>query len=134
MVTVALMAFSLGSLFFGFAQGFAFIRATRENVRATQILQERMETIRLYTWDQLTNGTAPVTFTNYQYASGPASANQGIAYIGTQTITKAPITESYGGDLLQVSVKLTWASGAAPHKKQATTLVSRYGIQNYVYR
>jgi Tfp pilus assembly protein PilV len=40
-------------LYVGFSQGFAVIQLARENLRATQILEEKMETVRLYTWDQV---------------------------------------------------------------------------------
>ena len=41
------------TLYIAIAQGFAATQVARENLRATQILQEKMETIRLYGWDQI---------------------------------------------------------------------------------
>src|SRR5436853_4683929 len=43
------------ALYAGLAFGFKVIRFARENTRATQIMLEKMETIRLYTWEQVTN-------------------------------------------------------------------------------
>src|SRR5258705_6392917 len=57
MVGVAIIAVMFVTLYLGFTQGFGVVQASRENLRATQILQQYSELIRLYTWDQLTNGT-----------------------------------------------------------------------------
>ena len=42
-----------GALLVTIAYGFGVMQASSENNRATQILLERMEGLRLYTWDQL---------------------------------------------------------------------------------
>ena len=83
------------SLYLGIAQGFAFVQIARENLRATQILQEKLETVRLYTWDQVIQpGFIPSAFTNYYYPSG-GSGSQGAVYRGTTTVSSAPV----GGNL-----------------------------------
>ena len=133
MIGVTIMAVTFASLFLGFAQGFGIIRSARENLRATQILQEQAETIRLYTWDQInSNGFIPAGFTNYFY---PAStqANGGLVYTGQITISPAPMAESYSNDHRLVTVALTWTSGHAVCQRQLNTLVSRYGLHNYYY-
>ncbi len=133
-IAAGVVSVSLASLYLGIAQGFDFIRETRENLRATQILGEKMETIRLYTWDQITNGSVPLSFTNYDFP--PAllqGGNVGVPYVGTLTISNAPITESYGSDLKQVTVQLSWKAGSISCQKQMTSLVSHYGMQNYIY-
>src|SRR5437667_1245863 len=74
------------SLYLGIAQGFAFVQIARENLRATQILQEKLETVRLYTWDQVIQpGFIPSAFTNYYYPSG-GSGSQGAVYRGITTV------------------------------------------------
>src|SRR4051812_24340477 len=63
MVSVVVMSVVFAGFFVGFAQGFAQMQVARENLRATQILEQQMETIRLYTWDQInTNGFIPPTY------------------------------------------------------------------------
>src|ERR1051325_10108788 len=42
------------ALFSAFTGGFMTVQMGRENLRATQIMLEKMETIRLYSWDQIT--------------------------------------------------------------------------------
>jgi prepilin-type N-terminal cleavage/methylation domain-containing protein len=54
-VLVSVAAFSVvaAGLFAGLGQAVRMLGDTRNTLRATQILQEQMETIRLYTWDQI---------------------------------------------------------------------------------
>jgi type II secretory pathway pseudopilin PulG len=135
MLGVAVMAVMFVSLYMGFTQGFAVIQLARENLRATQILQEKMETIRLYTWEQInpaiSPGFVPPTFTAHFYPAG--GTNQGVVYNGTVTIGNAPLSESYAGDLKQVDVQVTWTSGNVQRSRTMQTLVSRYGLHNYIY-
>ncbi|MGZ5543871.1 MAG: type IV pilus modification PilV family protein, partial [Limisphaerales bacterium] len=67
MVGLAVVAFALVSLYAGITYGMSLTEVTRENLRATQLVLEKFETIRLYTWDQLNgvNGfVIPTGFTN----------------------------------------------------------------------
>jgi hypothetical protein len=132
MIGVMVMFIVFVTVYMGFSQGFATIRITQENLRATQILEEQTEIIRLYTWDQLTNATAskiiPTTKTNYFYPSG---ATKGIAYLTTITIADAGLTESYNKDLRRVTFQITWTSGQRSQTNSMTTLVSHYGLHNY---
>ena len=54
----------LVSLYAGFSSGFTIVQSAREELRATQIILARMESIRLYTWSQLhdTNNFLKPTF------------------------------------------------------------------------
>jgi hypothetical protein len=134
MIAVLVAAFAFASLYLGLAQGFSITRLNRENLRATQILAEKTETLRLYTWDQINAaGFVTTKFTNYTYPDGLAKGQQGITYSGTIGITAAPVTEIYKGDLKQVVITLNWTTGSIQHQRQMTTLVSRYGLQNYIY-
>ena len=119
-------------LYVGFSQGFAVIQLARENLRATQILQEKMETIRLYTWEQInTPGFVPPTFTAPFYAVGVQT--QGLTYNGRVTWAQNPVTESYAADLLQITVEVTWRSGDVTRHRDMRTFISRYGLHNYIY-
>ena len=135
LVGVALSSVVFIALYLGFSGGFGVIQLSRENLRATQILQDKMETIRLYNWDQITsNGFIPATFTAPFYATNTDStAGGGLIYYGTMSITNAPVTESYSNDLRMSIVQIVWTNGAVPRRREMRTLVSRYGMQNYVY-
>src|SRR5947207_10220837 len=96
LVVVAIIGFEFVTLYLGMTQGFGIIQVARENLRATQILQEKMETIRLYTWSQITsNGFIPSAFQATFYPAG-TQTNQGVVYQGTVTITNAPINSTTG--------------------------------------
>jgi type II secretory pathway pseudopilin PulG len=116
-------------------QGFRMTAAAREELRATQILQDRSEILRLYTWDQLTNsGFVPLTFTESFNTAGAAHGNGGVTYHGTVTISQAPVTtESYSNDLRLVSFQLNWTNNNISHQRTLTTLDSSYGLHNYIY-
>ena len=121
------------TVYLGFTQGFAVIQLARENLRATQILQERMETIWLYNWDQLnTPGFVPKTFQAPFYPVG-GQAGQGLNYNGEVTIDPSGVGESYSADLRRVTVRVNWISGSAQRQREMTTMVSRYGMHNYIY-
>jgi prepilin-type N-terminal cleavage/methylation domain-containing protein len=140
-VVVALAIFGIVflSLYSSMSSGFAVVRLSRENLRATQIMEEKMETIRLYTWAQVTsNGFVPTNFTEVFYKMTNASSTglvsgAGITYTGTVSIVSAPVTEAYSNDLKQITVTLKWLSDRTPRQRDMTTFVSKYGVQNYVY-
>jgi len=110
--------------------GFASIRTTEENLRATQIMTGRFEAMRLYNWDEInTVGFIPDTFTA-KYA--PKSSNQGITYTGSIRIT-TPGPEPYTTDMRLVTITLSWRSGNRTITRTLSSYVARYGLQNYVY-
>lgn len=130
---VAISAMMFITLYLGISQGFSVIGLARENLRATQILQEKMETIWLYTWSQInSNGFVPATFQAQFYPAG-AQAGQGITYKGTVKVTEPPVAESYRDNLKMVVVTVQWTSGSVNRQRQMSTLVSQYGLHNYIY-
>jgi uncharacterized protein (TIGR02598 family) len=136
MMGVAVMGIMLVTLYGGFTFAFAETRVARENVRATQILQEKMEIVRLYTWDQAVNtpGYVPTHFTEAFYANNPTNSTGGnFTYSGQVIVTNAPLTETYAGDLRMVQINVTWRSGNVTRRRQMTTFISQYGLQQYVY-
>jgi uncharacterized protein (TIGR02598 family) len=131
-VAVGVTGIMFLSLYSGLSSGFAVVQLARENLRGSQILQEKMETIRLYTWEQInTSGFIPTNFTDVFYTGTQAVG--GLTYTGKVTIAAAPLTESYSNDLRQITVEVVWASAKVQRKREMTSLVSRYGLQNYIY-
>ena len=132
LVAVAIGGVVFVSLYSGLSTGFAIVQLARENLRATQIMQEKLETIRLYTWEQITTqGFIPTSFTDVFYSATQYSG--GLTYTGSVTIATAPLTESYASDLKMVTVKVSWESANVLRQREMATFVSRYGLQNYVY-
>ena len=136
MVAMAILGTSLGALLSGFTSGFFTMRMTRENLRATQIMLEKMETIRLYSWDQVTTTNfIPSTFTA-PYDPQATTGQQGAAYQGTMTITDVPvgaIDASYAPHMKKVVVTVNWKTCNLNRTRQFQSYISRYGLQDYVY-
>ena len=135
---VAVMGIVFVSLYTGMATGFKSIRDSRENTRATQIMIEKFETIRLYNWDQInTPGFIPPTFTAKFFPNTTggttSTSGSGITYTGRIQITPVPFADVYGADMRALTLSLTWSSDGQTHSRQFTSYVGRYGIQNYVY-
>ena len=120
------------ALYSGLMTGFTIIHLARENTRASQILVEKMETIRLYTWDQInSNGFIPTNFSVVYSTVG--GTNNGAVYQGTLTITNVSFSTSYAADMKKVTVQLNWMTGNLARRRTASTYISRYGLQNYIY-
>jgi prepilin-type N-terminal cleavage/methylation domain-containing protein len=135
-VSVGVIGVVLVSLYAGLAFGFGQIQVSREDERATQILSEKMEVVRLLSWDQLVNlpGYVPATFTASYSAANPTNPPAGsLIYSGAVVVTNAPISENYSNDMRMMQITLTWQSRGLTHQRSMTTFASRYGLQNYVY-
>jgi len=125
------------ALFSGFTTGFFTIRMARENLRATQIMLEKVETIRLYSWKQATNGVGfiPMTFTN-KYDPVSQVGSGGLLYYGKISIDKVNTNElnaSYAKNVRLVTVKLNWKTGNLQRHREFKSYISRYGMQDYIY-
>ena len=107
------------------------LRMARENLRATQILVEKSETLRLYTWDQLNTNFLPARFVA-PYDVNTTSTN-GVVYIGTITLSRPSIGTSYTNDLRLVTIRVDWKTGRINRSRELSTYVCRSGLQNYVY-
>jgi hypothetical protein len=137
LVSVFLVGVVSASLFACFTDGFALMESSREDLRATQILLQKMETVRLCTWSQLTN----ITFTaTYDPNGSTNNRAAGVIYTGTVTTNTAsniPNTCSYQSNICVVSVSITWTnyllSHPVVHNRQMQTQMARYGMQNYLW-
>jgi type II secretory pathway pseudopilin PulG len=131
-IGMAVIGMTTAALFSGFASGLFTIQMARENLRATQIMLEKTETIRLYNWSQINSNFVPPTFTE---AYDPQSSidNQGIVYNGTVTIGNAPFTNSYSDNVRMVTVRVTWKTGELNRSREFSTLVARDGLQDYIF-
>ena len=122
------------SLYSGLGYGFRIIKLARENSRATQIMVQQMETIRLYTWTQITNiGFIPTnSFTVAYYSVG--GTNSSLLYTGRISLATCPVGTTYASDMKKVTIRLDWGQlGNTNHTRLMSTYVTRNGLQNYVY-
>lgn len=136
-IAVAIVSIMFVSLYVGISFGFTVTQLDRENLRATQIILERMEGIRLFTFDQVSQTVLnPPTFTNYFYPLAVGTQSKGIAYNGTVSVANGVVLNpaaTYGDRLKQVTVTVTWTSGGVTRSRTMTTYVGKHGLQNYIY-
>lgn len=146
-VVVATVIFT--AVGFGLSTGFNLVQVSREQLRANQICLSRMEGIRLCRWgsqsdlsdSQLFNtAIVPRTFTDYFYPVGLGQTNAFVTYSGTVTletnITLSP-NPSYVKNLCKVTVQVVWTdqkfNSLITRTQTVSTLISKNGIQNYVF-
>ncbi|MCS7337937.1 MAG: hypothetical protein NZ739_06815 [Verrucomicrobiae bacterium] len=130
-----------GSIYAGLTMSFNATQAARENLRATQVMLERLEGLRLYNWEQLVvSNWMPSTFTAYYFPLTNRGESPGVLYFGIITISNVPFPNpppSYANDMRLVTVTLYWTNRIGTNRivrmRQMQTLVGRMGIQNYVY-
>ncbi len=131
LIGVVIIGVVFTALYAGMTMGFQSVRSARENLRATQILLEKFESLRLYNWDQITtNNYIATTFTNH-YVLNPTTA--GTVYTGTVRIEPAPISEVYRDDMRSVTVTVEWITGSTRRSRTFTSYVAKYGLQHYIY-
>ena len=130
-IGMGIIGTSAVALFAGFTSGFFNMEMARENLRATQIMLEKTETIRLYSWDQINMaGFVPATFSA---PYDPNSTNSGIIYNGRLIVSGCPLPVSYSNDMRQITVSLNWRTGNLDRSRTFTTYIARNGLQNYIY-
>lgn len=115
--------------------GFSTVQATREDLRATQVMVQKMETLRLYNWTELqaSNYIKP-TFTTYF----DPTTSKGVLYAGQITLaTPTGLPANYKDQMYSVTVSVCWTNyvrgQAIVHNREMQTYAALYGIQNYVY-
>src|SRR5215472_12783449 len=145
---IVVTAFAFGimaiSLFSGFSSGYAVIQLQRENLRATQIMVQKMETLRLMNWSQVTdtNNYLENSFSDWFNPSATNSGTgRGAYYFGVIT-TDAPagVPADYRGNMRAVTVNLYWTNypiwpqtNKIVRSRSMQTFVARSGMQSYVY-
>jgi Tfp pilus assembly protein PilV len=125
---------------------FTLAQTVQEEERATQLLSEKTDTIRLYTWDQVnSNGFIPATFvapfmptysvSNGMVYNGNSVVSNAQVYVGRVTITNAPVSSAYTNDMRLMTVQVTWTNTTiGARTRSMSTLISRYGMQQYIYQ
>ena len=134
-VATLIAGIMLPSLFTGLSFAFSTVQATREELRATQIIVQRMEALRLAPYKTLQDATAyPTNSIEYYCPSGQTNGNRGAAYSIQYNWSQAPSTlpPSYRTNVMLVTVTASWNSGSVQRTRSMQSYVARYGIQRYV--
>lgn len=144
-ISVAVMAVMMVALYGGMSSSFAVIKSARENLRATQIMLERVEGLRLYNWNQLVySNMVPANFTEYYYPLAAPGESKGLVYRGTMQVLPASLNPpvTYGGNMRAIKVTIYWTNFYGRNfgwtkkfvrTRSMMTYTSRDGIQNYVF-
>jgi prepilin-type N-terminal cleavage/methylation domain-containing protein len=135
-VSVAVFSIVASGVFATVTQSVNEIGSMQETLRATQIIEDQMEGVRLYTWDQInTTGFVPTNFVVAYYPTnaGISTTTGSFNYTGKVSIASVPMSEVYSNDHKAVTVTVNWTRENTTHTRSLTTLVSRYGLHNYYY-
>ncbi len=148
-ISTAIIALMSISLFTGITQGLAVISIARENLRATQIMIEKVELLRLYSWTELnTDGFVPGAFaerlmpSNATNSSTVASSvdalrtpsGAGTVFVGTVRLSSPGFSgTTYNDNLKLATLTVTWTNGNVVRTRSMQTLVAEKGIHDYIY-
>src|SRR5438445_12733154 len=133
MVAMLILAVLVVSLFSAFSSGLAIVQLQRENLRATQIMLQKMETVRLFTWSQMsvTNKFNPL-FTDYYDPFATHGHSTGSLTTGlVSTDPPAGLPADYATNVRSVTVVVFWTNylhgSGSPivRSRQMQTLVAR---------
>ena len=142
MAATAILGFVAASIYWGLSGGNVLIQSTREDLRATQIMLQKLEAIRLFTWSQVgdTNNYLTSNFVEDYDPSGVTNSCGGIkyrCYVSSATAAVGDLPEAYRTNMRTITVTLYWTnySGAATvvHQREMQTRVARNGMQNYIW-
>lgn len=139
LVSVSIVLTVFLTIFGCMTMGLTLTQFSRENLRSTQIMLDKMEGVRLYKWDDLINPSFLQSgFTNWFFETnniGFANASGiGVQYMGVVSVDPCPLTNTtYRASMRQVTVTVNWTSRNIQHSNSMITYVSQMGEQNYVY-
>ena len=135
-IAVSLVGVMFISLYAGFTTGFGILRSARENIRATAILNEQTERIRLLSWSQVLDAAnyLPAAFVQPFDPSDDSSGPVFYGRIETDIPTCWPAAYQDHGRLITVTLTWTNSEGSTPfvRQRQLQTCVARYGMQSYL--
>ena len=123
MIASIILGLALTSVIAVASQCMRYLTDIRRTARSSQVLQQKMEDIRLLSWSQLQ--ALPGTFTD------PSDTNR--VYAGTITQTAF---DSYNGTttMMKVTLTVTWTNQVyRALTNSLSTLVSNGGLNKYIF-
>lgn len=148
LISMTVVALMFVTLYAGISQGLAVIATARENMRATQVMVEKIELLRLYSWDELQQpGYIPAAFaerlmpstttnssTSAATVDGLATpAGVGTIFVGTITLTHPDLSTAYKSNMLLATLQVTWTNANIKRSRTMQTYVAELGIHDYIY-
>ena len=134
LIAILLAAIMLLALYGCFASGYSMITVSREDLRATQILLERLERVRLCTFKQVSDPAINPSIVSEYYApsqSGSVGTPYTITY-STSVPVIGSVPEGYRTNLMLVTVRASWMSGKVKRNRSMQTFVAREGLTDFI--
>lgn len=125
MIATFLVLIVFAGGFGALAQGNRLIEISRDETRASQVLQSEVEDLRTYNWDAL------ITLSTDETYSPQSSFTD--AYATRYTVRRLIATRSSTQKLVTIQVSWTDNSGAN-HMREYITVVSKDGLYDFYYR
>ena len=135
-VAIAILGVGVVALYSSLLNGFRVAQLSREDLRATQVMVELMDTLRLYSWDQITDPTfTPKHFDMDYDPVGATNGGSGLfIYKCEMNVKKGPKDVEYGNNMKTVTLDIQWQNGTKSKRTRSfVTYVTRNGLQSYVY-
>jgi type II secretory pathway pseudopilin PulG len=129
-ISICILGISAAGLMSSFQYAFLAIKMARENQRATQVMLERSEAIRCFSWDNLDK--VPPQTTDYY---NPATQSKPVYTVYTTVAAFSPSgsTPAYAANMKQLKTVVTWTTGSIARARTNVTYIAKDGVQNYVY-
>jgi prepilin-type N-terminal cleavage/methylation domain-containing protein len=126
MVATVILGLALGSVVAVASQCLRYMTDIRRTARSSQILQQKMEDLRLLSWSQLTaltNTFSDPNDTNHIYAGRIVQSAYSSSSYGTTTT------------VMNVTLTVTWTNQAAGRvlTNSLSTLMSNGGLNKYIF-
>ncbi len=135
-VAVLILMIVASAFYAALSFGFGLMDTTRQELRATQILTQKAETLRLCTWEQLGN----FSFSDTYDPQAGSTQSKGTIFSGTVSTNAASAVNSgasYKPNMRLVTIDLYWTNYCKGKRivqnRTFRTEVARYGIQNYIW-
>ena len=134
LVSMFIIGTTFVSIYGGISLGLTSAAWTREQLRASEIIEEKIEFLRLCNWDQINSVKfIPAKFEE-PFSKESDQLSPQMFYKGVVDIKRLPGTfvESYRDNLREVTITVSWNQGGEIRTYQATTFLSKNGLQNYI--
>lgn len=136
LVAMAIAGIGIGALYAALLSGLRVVQLSREDLRATQVMVELMDTLRLYSWDQITDPTFTPKHFDIEYDPVGATNGVGSAFIYKceMNVKQGPADVAYRDNMKTVTLDIEWRNDTKQKRKRTfVTYVTQNGLQSYIY-
>jgi len=136
-VAMGVIGLAVIALYSSLLTGVEVVQRSREDLRATQVMAELMDTLRLYSWEQITDPTFTPKHFDVEY--DPIAATNGgtgrFIYNCVMNVKKGPNDVDYDDNMKTVTLDIDWKNGNGKKSRTRTfvTYVTKNGLQSYIY-